>query len=59
MFPNARIEKVGRRLADLGISLMTSAPADTTIPPVEFLKNQPLREFALAVFNLNDFLYVN
>ena len=24
-----------------------------------FLKKQPLREFALAVFNLNDFLYVD
>ena len=26
---------------------------------VEFLKEQPLREFALAMFNLNSFLYVN
>jgi len=26
---------------------------------VEFLRNQPLREFALAVLNLNAFLYVN
>jgi hypothetical protein len=26
---------------------------------LEFLKTQPLREFALAVFNLNAFLYVN
>jgi mono/diheme cytochrome c family protein len=25
---------------------------------VEFLKQQPLKEFALAIFNLNDFLYV-
>jgi hypothetical protein len=25
---------------------------------VEFLKTQPLREFAIAVFNLNAFLYV-
>jgi hypothetical protein len=24
-----------------------------------FLKTQPLREFALAMFNLNAFLYVN
>ena len=39
MFSNARIEKLGRRLAELGISLMTSAPADTTIPPVDFLKS--------------------
>ena len=26
---------------------------------VEFLEAQPLREFALAMFNLNSFLYVN
>jgi hypothetical protein len=26
---------------------------------IEFLKNQPPREFALAVFNLNAFIYVN
>ena len=26
---------------------------------LEFLKNQPVREFALAMFNLNAFLYVN
>ena len=26
---------------------------------VEFLEEQPLREFALAMFNLNAFLYVN
>ena len=26
---------------------------------VEFLKEQPLREFALAMFNLNSFLYLN
>jgi hypothetical protein len=25
---------------------------------ISFLKNQPLREFALAVMNLNSFLYV-
>ncbi len=38
MFPTSRIEKLGRRLADLGISLMTSAPADTSVPPVDFLR---------------------
>lgn len=38
MFPEGRIEKLGRRLADLGISLMTTAPADTSLPPVEFLR---------------------
>jgi len=26
---------------------------------LEFLKAHPLREFALAIFNLNAFLYVN
>lgn len=39
MFPEARIEKTGTRLAALGISLMTSAPADTSLPPVAFLKS--------------------
>lgn len=34
----ARLESVGRRLADLGISLMTSAPADTPVPPVAALR---------------------
>ncbi|WP_413877332.1 amidohydrolase family protein [Albidovulum sp.] len=37
MVSAARLEKIGRRLADLGISLMTSAPADTAVPPVEAL----------------------
>lgn len=35
--PMARLERIGRRLADLGISLMTSAPADVAVPPVEEL----------------------
>ncbi|MFM9844549.1 MAG: amidohydrolase family protein [Dongiaceae bacterium] len=34
----ARLETVGRRLADLGVSLMTSAPADTAVPPVAALR---------------------
>lgn len=37
MISSGRLEKIGRRLADLGISLMTSAPADTAVPPVEAL----------------------
>ncbi|WP_151719037.1 amidohydrolase family protein [Gemmobacter serpentinus] len=37
MIPEARLARIGRRLADLGISLMTSAPADTAVPPVEAL----------------------
>ena len=28
-------------------------------PAVEFIEHQPEREFALAMFNLNAFLYVN
>jgi cytosine deaminase len=38
MFPESRIEKLACRLADLGISLMTTAPADTSVPPVDFLR---------------------
>jgi hypothetical protein len=35
-------------------------PTDGELKPaLAFLKTQPLREFALAMFNLNDFLYVN
>lgn len=37
MISEARLEKIGRRLADLKISLMTSAPADVAVPPVEAL----------------------
>jgi cytosine deaminase len=37
MIPPARLERIGRRLADTGISLMTSAPADVAVPPVEEL----------------------
>lgn len=37
MIPPARLERIGRRLADAGISLMTSAPADVAVPPVEEL----------------------
>lgn len=37
MIPEARLAKIGRRLADLKISLMTSAPADVAVPPVEQL----------------------
>jgi cytosine deaminase len=34
MIPMDRLERIGRRLADLRISLMTSAPAETAVPPV-------------------------
>lgn len=37
MISPARLERIGRRLADTGISLMTSAPADVAVPPVEEL----------------------
>ncbi|MBL9046566.1 MAG: amidohydrolase family protein, partial [Tabrizicola sp.] len=44
MIPAWHLEKIGRRLADLQISLMTSAPAETPIPPV-----QPLTEMGVTV----------
>jgi len=34
MISPKRLESLGRRLADLGVSLMTSAPADISVPPV-------------------------
>ena len=37
MISETRLEKIGRRLADLKISLMTSAPSDVAVPPVEAL----------------------
>ena len=37
MISSTRLESIGRRLADLRISLMTSAPADVAVPPVEAL----------------------
>lgn len=37
MIPRSRLERIGRRLADLRISLMTSAPAETAVPPVAHL----------------------
>jgi hypothetical protein len=49
-----------RRQAHLAYRLATSrAPNDgETALAAEFLAHQPLREFALAIFNLNAFLYV-
>lgn len=44
MIPQRRLESIGRRLADLQISLMTSAPAETPIPPVK-----PLTEMGVTV----------
>ncbi|HEV3341869.1 MAG TPA: DUF1549 and DUF1553 domain-containing protein [Pirellulales bacterium] len=50
-----------RRQAHLAYRLATSrAPNDgETALAAEFLAHQPLREFALAIFNLNAFLYVD
>lgn len=39
MVPLAQIEKLGRRLADQRISLMTTAPSDIGLPPVGFLRD--------------------
>jgi hypothetical protein len=49
------------RQADLAYKLAAgrSPNAKEKQIALEFLKTQPLREFALAVFNLNAFLYVN
>jgi cytosine deaminase len=38
MVPTGQIEKLGRRLADQRISLMTTAPSDIGLPPVSFLR---------------------
>lgn len=38
MLARSRIEALARRLADLRIALMTSAPADIAVPPVAFLR---------------------
>lgn len=38
MVPRSRIEPVAKRLAVLGISLMSSAPADIAVPPVAYLR---------------------
>lgn len=37
MIPEDRLERIGRQLADQKISLMTSAPAEIAVPPVERL----------------------
>jgi cytosine deaminase len=37
MVSDAALERLGRQLADLDISLMTSAPADVPVPPVAAL----------------------
>jgi len=36
--PTGQIESLARRLADLDISLMTTGPADSPLPPVGFLR---------------------
>ena len=38
MAPEASIMKLGRRLGDLGISIMTAVPIDPAIPPVALLR---------------------
>jgi hypothetical protein len=49
------------RQAELAYKLAAGRPpsAKEKQLAVQFLKTQPLREFAIAVFNLNAFLYVN
>ena len=50
-----------RKQIDLGYWLTTGRPAkpQEIQLAMEFLKTQPKREFALALLNLNSFLYVN
>jgi hypothetical protein len=50
-----------RKQIDLGYRLVTSRPArpQEIQAALIFLKTQPMREFALALLNLNSFLYVN
>ncbi len=50
-----------RKQIDLGYRLVTgraARPAEIRAA-LDFLKTQPKREFALALLNLNSFLYVN
>ncbi len=71
-FANEQAEALARRLEveagknlrkqiDLGYRLVTGRPARPGEIKValDFLKSQPKREFALALLNLNSFLYVN
>jgi len=61
----ARLEKEAgpdlRRQVDLAFRIVSGRPpnARQLRESVEFLKSRPRREFALAMFNLNAFLYVN
>ena len=50
------------RLERLFVEPDQQCPQDVFVQPelaLEFLGRQPLKEFALALFNLNAFLYVN
>ncbi len=40
MAPETKIDKLARRLADLGIAIMTAVPIFPAIPPVDFLRQQ-------------------
>ena len=71
-FTNAQAEALARRLerqagsnprrqVELGYRLVAGRPprAAEMTAALEFLKTQPRREFALALLNLNAFLYIN
>src|SRR5262245_34718017 len=71
-FANQQAEALAKRLVveagpnlrkqiDLGYRLVAGRPArpDEARVALAFLKTQPRREFALALLNLNSFLYVN
>jgi hypothetical protein len=57
----AEVGKGHARQVELAYRLATGRPPAPNEKQLalEFLKTQPLREFALAMFNLNAFLYVN
>jgi len=72
VFTNEQAEALARRLEaeagpnlrkqiDLGYRIVAGRPArpKEIQTAIEFLKTQPKREFALALLNLNSFLYVN
>jgi hypothetical protein len=58
---DAEAGKDRARQVDLAYRLATGRPPSQKEKQLAlaFLKTQPLREFALAMFNLNAFLYVN
>ena len=55
-----RYEAEPGRVVERGFGLALGRPpsSEECSLSIAFLREQPLREFALALFNLNEFLYV-